>query len=239
MPRHKIKREEEIPTCNWKKIIELAEKIDYSNAQQVPPLQLWLSCVLALDWLFGKRINEILKLRRKNITFTATLIKVRFRVGKKRSKGSPIEMQPFQKSRSINHLAVPYIKKYLAEYDEKIGDPEGYLFPAETKSRTRVVHTTFTNSKGEKETREYVYNDKGGYVFEENARFWLKKINMQLPEEERIYFHYGRHNIGIKLAYQGKSDIVIAKILDESPRAALTYTKHAGGIDEEWTHETE
>jgi integrase len=238
MPNHKIKREDEVPLENWRKILALSEQLDYSKAEQVPPYQNWLTCVIAIDWLTGKRINEILNLFRNSIFFTKTEIRIKFKVGKKRSRGSPIELQPYLKARSIEHKAVVYIKNYLEQYDAN--PPESkYLFPANTTARTRTVNTRFINGQNEKETRKYSYSDPGGYVYEENARAWLDKINKQLPENERIYFHYGRHNIGIKLAYQGKSNIVIAKILDETARAALAYTEHASGLGDEWTKETE
>lgn len=242
MPKHKIERQEEISTENWQKILALSEQLDYSKAEQVPPFQLWLTCVLAIIWLTGKRINEILSLSRNAITFTQTVIRIKFKVGKKRSRGTPLELQPFQKARSIQHKAVPYIKRYLAEFDEKTLPKErqkARLFPANTTIRTRTVNTKFINGNGEEETRQYAYTDKGGYVYEENARYWLNKINEQLPEEERIYFHYGRHSIGIKQAYQGKTPYQIAEILDETVRAAIKYTEHAGGYSSEWTMETE
>ena len=74
---------------------------------------------------------------------------------------------------------------------------------------------------------------------EENAFYWLQKVNAQLPPEKRIYFHYGRHSIGIKMAYQGRSPYQIAEVLDETVDAALQYTKHASGYSSEWTKETE
>lgn len=238
MPKHKIVRQEEISTKEWFKILDLAKKLDYSKGYTLPNLQNWLSCVLAIDWLTGKRINEILKLRRKDIIVTESQIRIKFFVGKKRSRRTPMEMLPYQKVKTIRHKAVPYILEYLEEFDKKYESDE-YLFPAKTRARTRKVNTTFVNGEGQKETREYTYKDKGGYIYPEYARFWLSKVNKQLPPKQRIYFHYGRHSIGIKLAYQGKSDIQIAAVLDETPRAALEYTKHAGGLSEDWTNETE
>jgi integrase len=242
MPAHKINRVDEISTENWLKILELAEQLNYSEARQVPPYQYWLTCVLAIVWLTGKRINEILSLKWKDIIFTTNEVRIKFKVGKKRSRGSPIELQPYQKARNINHKAVPFIQKYLKEIEA--GNPlemlqKAYLFPVKTPERTRTVRTKFTNGKGEKQTKQYSYKDPGGYIYEENARYWLGKINEQLPEDERIYFHYGRHSIGIKQAYQGKTPYQIAEILDETVRSALEYTKHAGGYSSEWTKETE
>jgi hypothetical protein len=144
------------------------------------------------------------------------------------------------KARNIKHLAVPYIKEYLEEYDA--APPKiisQYLFPANSNPRTLRVNTTFTNGKGKRETRPYTYEIPGGYIHEDNAQKWLNKINMQLPTDQRIYFHYGRHNIGIKMAYQSKSAIEIGDVLDETPRAALEYTKHASAISSEWTREIE
>jgi integrase len=249
MPKHVIQRTDEIPTAEWEHHLDLASKIDYANAHQIPPFQLWLVAVLAIDWLTGKRINEILRLKRKDISNNQHEIKIKFLVGKKRSRGTPIEMQPYQKARNIAHKAVPYILKYLQEYDNRLAidtdiakyvkDIGGYLFPAPSSPRTKTVNTTFTNGKGEKETRAYTYEQLGGYIKEENAFYWLQKINAQVPPEQRIYFHYGRHSIGIKMAYQGRSPYQIAEILDETVDAALQYTKHASGYSSEWTKETE
>ena len=41
------------------------------------------------------------------------------------------------------------------------------------------------------------------------------------------------------MAYQGRTAIQIAEVLDETVRAAIEYTKHAGGLGQEWTEETE
>lgn len=239
MPKHKIKRQEEIGIENWIQILKLAGELDFSQSYTTPKLQHWFSAVIALIWLTGKRINEVLQLRRKHVITTKKQIRIKFFVGKKKSRRSPIEQMPYQKVRIIKHKAVPYILEYLNEFDKENADPESRLFPANTKSRIRVVNTTFENAQGETETRRYEYVDQGEYVYPENARFWLSKINSQLPANKRIYFHYGRHSIGIKMAYQGKSDIEIAAVLDETPRAALEYTKHAGGLSQEWTNETE
>lgn len=254
MPKHVINRTDEIPTENWEKILKLASKLDFSKAHLVPPFQLWFSAVIALDWLFGKRINEILTLRQNSISFTSTQIRVKFFVGKKRSRKTPLELQPYLKARNINHKAVPYIKAYLEEYNAKyqayldanptlklpsLKNNDTYLFPCSQKSRILNVRTKFINGKGEEETRPYTYTIPGGYIHEDNAQKWLNKINAQLPENERLYFHYGRHNVGIKMAYQSKSAIEIGKVLDETPRAALSYTEHASALGSDWTKETE
>lgn len=241
MPKHKIERQEEISSENWLEILALAEGLSFKCSWQVPAFQFWLCCVLAIDWLTGKRINEILRLRRKDVVldFIKGEIRIRFHVGKKRTRGEPLKMQPYQKTRTLEHKAVPFIRKYLDEFDAVNKSVEAYLFSANTPSRIRKVKTSFTNGKGERESREYVYNDEGGYIYEETARYWLSKINSKLPKNKRIYFHYGRHSMGIKLAYQGKSDIEIAKVLDETPRAALEYTKHASSIGKDWEKEIE
>ena len=242
MPYHKIQKQEEIGTEDWKLILKLSSEINFSQAYQVPKHQHWFQCVLAIIWLTGKRINEVLQLKRKHIMFTPktkpTEIRIKFFVGKKRSRGSPIEQMPYQKARTVKHKAVPYIQEYLEEFDTT-HNQEDNLFPANTKPRTRKINTKFINGKGEEETRAYTYDYEGGYVRQENARFWFSKVNNQLPKSKRIYFHYGRHSIGIKLAYQGKTPYQIAEILDETVRAAIEYTKHAGGYSQEWTQEIE
>lgn len=149
-----------------------------------------------------------------------------------------MEQMPYQKVRTLDHKAVPYILKYLEEFDQKY-KASGYLFPAKTQPRNRHIKTKYLDGAGLEQVGEYNYKDTGGYVYRQNATFWLNKINKQLPPSKRMYFHYGRHSIGIKMAYQGKSAIQIAAVLDETPRAAIEYTKHAGGLDQEWVNETE
>lgn len=239
MPHIKIKHDDIITTETWLEILDLALKLDFSQSWKVPPIQSWFACVLAFDWMFGKRINEILTLKRKHITKEKGLVKVLFYVGKKKTKTASIEFLPFQKAKTSKHKAYPYIRSYLQEFDKQGGTPEDYLFFAATNPRTRKVNTTFTNGKGETETRNYTYTDNGGHIYEENCRYYLNKINEQLPEGKRIYFHYGRHTIGIKMARQGRSVWEIADVLDDSERAAIAYTKKAGGYSQRWTRETE
>lgn len=239
MPKHKIVRQEEISLVNWQKILTLAKELDFKQSSMTPQTKFWFSAVLAIIWISGKRINEVLQLRRKDVIISDSQIRIKFFVGKKRSKKSPIEFMPYQKVRTIKHKAVPHIQEYLNEYDLLHENKEDNLFPTNTKPRTRTVNTTFTNGEGQPETRKYSYQDKGGHVYQEHARYWLEKINKQLDPKERIYFHYGRHSIGIKMAYQGKSVFQIADVLDETPNSAIEYTKHAGGYSQEWTQETE
>jgi len=248
MPFHKIVRGEEIPTSNWHQLISTANQLDYSKARKIPGVyvgeryvsfQCWLGCVLAVAWLTGKRIDEILRLKRDRIRFSETQVKIRFHVGKKKTRSAPIELFEFQKTRTINHQAVPYIQQYLKEYDLYISDSESYLFLASTEPYLRTVNTRFVNGRGEQEVRRYSYECLGGYVRQETARGWLAKVNCRLPENRRIYFHYARHNIGIKLAYEGASPLVIAEVLDETPNRAIAYTKHAAGLSNPWTQQTE
>ena len=239
MPLHKIVRQEEISLSNWQKILALARELDFSQSSMTPKNKYWFSAVLAVIWITGKRINEVLQLRRKDVIVSESHIRLKFFVGKKRSKKAPMEFLPYQKVRTIDHKAVPSILEYLDEYDAQKKSSDGYLFFAPTKPRTRTVNTKFVDGEGKKQTKTYTYQDKGGYVYQEHARYWLAKINKQLEPEERIYFHYGRHSIGIKMAYQGKSIFQIADVLDENPKSAIAYTKHAGGYSQEWTQETE
>lgn len=239
MPKHKTIRTEEISPENWGALLKEAKALKTPNNGKCPAVPGWLAAVLAIDWLTGKRINEILRLKRRDILFTDGQIRIRFLVGKKRGKKAPLELQPYQKARTIKHKAVPWIREYLKDYDEKHETKEGYLFPANTAPRVRRVNTSWTDGEGQPQTGHYEYKDPGGYVYPENARYYLRLVNNGVKPEYRIYFHYGRHSIGIQQAYKGKTHIQIAAILDETPRAAEAYTKHAGGFAESWTNETE
>jgi len=239
MPRIKVKRDDIPTTDEWLHILDLAAILDYSRAWQVPPFKLWFQGLIALDWLFGKRIHELLKLRRKDLWFERRLLHVLFHVGKKKAKTAKIEWIPYLKVKTSRHKAIPFLRAYLKEFDAQIKNKESYLFPAQTSPKQIQVRTKFLNKAGEQEQKQYSYARVGGHVLQETARYWLDKINRQLPPGQRIWFHLGRHAIGTRMARKRKSAIQIAEVLDVTERTALVYTRHAAGVGEEWVKETE
>jgi integrase len=86
-----------------------------------------VKCLIALLWLFGKRITEYLWLKRKDLWVERNYLYVRFTVQKKRKRGA----QPI-KERYLKRITLenPYAE-FVIQYIEGIADPEAFLFPSD------------------------------------------------------------------------------------------------------------
>jgi len=189
----------------------------------------WLAAWLAFDCIFGKRGDEICRLRRNNIWVQDSYLYVRFFVGKKRKRTDIIEQLPYTKKKTLHHYAIPYILEYLKEYDEQNGTQDGYIFPSNRQPTIRKVRTTFTNRQGQKETRTYTYPIPGGYRSLQDVYYYIKKVN------PHIWPHLGRHTVGTLAAEEGATEYDICSILDVTPRTASKYVHHGTKLTEKWS----
>jgi integrase len=212
-----------IYTPEWQGTLEKADK-------EIGP---WLAAWLGFLWAFGKRRNEISKLVRRNICVEQNYLYVRFFVGKKKGRTASIDQLPYTKKRTVEHKAVPYILKYLKEYDVT-GKPEGYIFPDPGRSRKMLkIHTKFTDREGKLQTKEYVYQKEGGYLDPSLVYYYIKKVN------PNIWPHLGRHTTATRAAEDGATEYDIMNILDVSARTASKYVHHGTKLIEEWSKKTE
>ena len=190
----------------------------------------WLAAWLAFDCIFGKRRNEICKLKRENIWTQDGYLYTRFFVGKKRSRTSTIDQSPYTKKITLKHYAVPYILKYL----ETLQVETGYIFPwSKPRKNSLVIHTKFINRDGEEETKEYTYPVAQGYRSPQNVYNWVKKAN------PNIWPHLGRHTVATRASEDGATEYDIQNILDVSPRTASHYVHHGTKLTERWSDKTE
>jgi integrase len=83
-----------------------------------------LLTIVALLWLFGKRISENLALRRQDVWFDNEYMYVRFTVSKKRKMAGPPVRKKFLKRIRLTH---PYVK-HVRNYVEPLGEPDKLLF---------------------------------------------------------------------------------------------------------------
>ena len=191
----------------------------------------WLSAWLAFDCIFGKRRNEICRLKRRDVWTRGKYLFARFMVGKKRSKTALLDRMPYTKKKVLTHYATKYILSYLEEYDKQ--GFEGYLFPSDRTSSSITVRTKFTNKVGEKELKEYTYNVEGGYRSPQDVHYWIKKAN------PKIWAHLGRHTVATLAAEAGATEYDICNILDVSPRTASRYVHHGTKLIERWSKQNE
>lgn len=218
----------------------------------------WLSCWLAFCCIFGKRRNEICRLKWKDIWIEGNYLFVKFNVGKKKSRVEPISSKTYTKSKTLNHYAMPYILEYILNPEGEVyklakGDfirqgfvanPESakqYLFPAlpkrfgTTNKATITVHRKFKNGKGEEVEKDYSYMveaAKERYRRGSDVYYYVKKVN---PD---IWLHLGRTTVGTRAAENGASQFDIAAILDVSPRTAWAYAEHGTAKTKSWNDET-
>jgi len=92
-----------------------------------------IKCLIALLWIFGKRITENLKLKRKDIRIAHNYLYVHYIVLKKKSKKG--EALPERRLKRIT-LDNPYVE-HILQYIEGITDPEAYVF---SSSRSAYGH---------------------------------------------------------------------------------------------------
>lgn len=83
----------------------------------------WLACLIAFSWIFGKRINEVLKVKKQDVWTDQDFLYTRFHVSKKKTRVSPGLPKPFLKRINLKHEGVAYIISYC----RKVKD--GNLFP--------------------------------------------------------------------------------------------------------------
>jgi integrase len=195
----------------------------------------WLACWLALDCIFGKRRNEICKLKRKDVTIEGNYLVVHFHVGKKKSRVEPVsDSKDYTKTKTLNHYAAPFILEYLKEYDTwqaKSTKKTEYLFPSKRQPSAKTVHRKFLNGKGEEVEKDYIYQTVGGYLAGSDVYYYVMKVN---PD---IWLHLGRTTVGTKAAERGASEFDIANILDVTPRTAWKYAEHGTAKTKEWNDE--
>lgn len=114
MPKIKTKREDILRRTEIETMLKSADP--------------WLACLIALAWMFGKRISELLQVTKEDIWKDRSFLYVRFHVGKKQSRKDAAIPQPYIKRITRKHPGVAYVLDYLEEMaimDEK----ETRLFP--------------------------------------------------------------------------------------------------------------
>ena len=95
-------------------------------------------CLVAILWLFGKRISEIVCLRTTDLSIRNEYLAITFSILKKRKRrkdGTPNLTPPPRRTKRIT-LENPYTQ-YVVDYWESIKDREMFMFP---RKETRTGH---------------------------------------------------------------------------------------------------
>ncbi|MCK4481774.1 tyrosine-type recombinase/integrase [Candidatus Bathyarchaeota archaeon] len=152
-----------------------------------------IKCLVCLFYLFGKRISEVLQLRRKDVWTKRGYLYVRFRILKKQSK-TALSM-PFEKVKRISIKAQRTFVLPIIQYAKTLEDLSLPLFPGKCRPHTQIV-----KRKDEKGNIIKVYEytvHREGLMSRVHAYKILKGLN---PE---AYGHWFRHSLATQLAEEG------------------------------------
>ena len=147
-------------------------------------------CLLALLWIFGRRIMEILMLKRKNVRVEGDSLVVQCRTLKRRKD----KRELYEKSITLTH---PYVQ-YITDYIQRIKDPERYVFQGRSKPRKFVSRARLPKT-GEMKTYQYERKEHG---FMSPQKAW-KTIKFLDPF---AYCHLFRHTLATTIARKGYNE---------------------------------
>ncbi len=185
------------------KLVTQTFKIDCAMAQ----------CILAMLWIFGKRITEVVRLKRRDIWSDGLFLYARFTVLKKKKKAViPIT---YVKRIRADHPYAHYVLDFVA----KIGDKEAYVFPGETRKRKIRV-------KMPKKTYEYATSDAGHIS---SNKVW--KIVKFL--DSLAWCHLFRHSVATIMAEEGATESELMSWFDwTDPKVAHGYVSRGPKLTE-------
>lgn len=146
MPIIKTKRTDILRSFEIKKMLEQAEP--------------WLQCLIALAWIFGKRINELLKVTKEDMRVEEGYLFIRFYVSKKKDRKDPPVPKTYMKRITLRN---PYVK-YILNYSDKI----------ETYENDKEPHLLFPHM-----SRQLAYY----YLKKVNPKSWFHLFRESLATE--------------------------------------------------------
>ena len=182
-----------------------------------------IKCLLALLWIFGKRISEILKVRRGDIFTRKGYLYVRFTVLKKRGlKERPI---PEKRLKRIT-LQNPYAK-LIINWTNRFERAGSYIFPGRVRERTFNVVKKETG-------KVYTYHqDAEPRMSRELAYKILKGIN------PKVWLHLFRSSVATEMAERGATEEQLMAWFDwDRYDTAHEYVKGGPKLTAKWAKRT-
>ena len=186
-----------------------------------------LRCIIAFAWLFGKRINEILQLKRDDVWLEGEYFYARFTVSKKRARHDRAIPRPYLKRIRVEHPYVQHILSWIG------GIKAGYIFASYGQPRKYKVRTKYKNKDGQEVIGEYEYETKGGYLSRTRVYQQVKAIN------PNAWLHLFRESLATYMAEHGASEEELMHWFDwDDVRTAHEYVKHGTKLTEKWSDRT-
>jgi len=212
LPKVKTQRLDVIRQPEVKSVIEQAEP--------------WLACMIALAIIFGKRISEIIRLKRNEVYWDDTHLYVRFLVGKRRKQKGALP-EYFLKRITLQHE----LTKYVLDYVSTIKD--GFIFSFDRAEQK--IHLTIKEMDGRiyEPALEYDYVVPRGFMSRQLAYYYLKKI---APD---WWWHLCRETLATRMAEKGASEEDLMHWFDwETPTSPHKYVKRGTKLTEKYSERT-
>lgn len=180
------------------------------------------ACMIAILWLFGKRITEVVTLQRKDVQKDAQYLTLYFRVLKKK------ELMRYRKQIVLTNPYTTYVLRWIeildarkpAQADPLLYNP--YIFPGGSEPRVYTVKS---------KEKEYVYKrTRKGFMSANKA--W-KIIHFLDPD---AWPHLFRHSLATKMAEEGATEAELMAYFDwDDSRTAHGYVIRSGRLGERFT----
>lgn len=246
MPRH---TNEGRPNINSDEVEQML------NACSVVSDPLRLQAIICLLWIFGKRCNEVISLKMKDLYIRGRsqdkYLHVAFTVQKKKSKYATMAPIPFvKKITSQNHFVKPILQYYLRRNKEAVSLLEAgkakdidnqYLFPSqigrENKTKIVTVKHRFSERDGKlvlddkngTVTRTYTYTKDCGHI-----SYW--RVRQELKKVTTAWAHLFRTSLATEFAEEGASEEDLLFWFDwDRVQTAHNYVKHASSYSSKFS----
>lgn len=180
-------------------------------------------CLIAMLWIWGKRITENLKVRRGDVFVREGHLYVRFTVLKK--KGRKARPYPVKVAKYIT-LKNPYAR-YVVEWVDQFKNPNNHIFPGHVRARTIKVKDKITG-------KVYTYHREAeARMSREQAYRIIKSIN------SKAWLHLFRHSLATEMAERGSTEEELMNWFDWSRTdTAHRYVKGGPKLTEKWAERT-
>lgn len=175
-------------------------------------------CLIATLFLFGKRISEVLKVKRKDVWTKRGYLYIRFNVLKKKPKKLG---EPIYKTKRIHIEKSWKLSQFIIGHTKAIPDMEAYMFQGNSRPHIQVV-------RNKKLGKTYKYkHDTEGHMSRIHAYKILKALN---PD---FYPHFYRKSLATGLAEEHHDPIALKMWFDwERFDTAMKYIQESGVITE-------
>ena len=208
MPEIKVKRSDILRNPEVESLLHKAEP--------------WLACLIALAWMFGKRVSEYVRLKRGDVWIEKNYLFVKFILSKKKGLRKPAVPKRYLKKITGEHLGVQYVLDYLTLTEDR--SESEWLFPANSKMRFRIV-----KMKG----KTYTYQIEGGHIHVDTALYHLKKLS------KNVWWHLFRESLATKMAERGATEEDLMHWFDwDRVDTAHEYVKRGTKLTEKWSERT-